>query len=79
MLLRELIKECISRLRSTSPHILMALANAGNGIFVVLAIRLQVLSKDVVEGVSSALAAPSGKLLQLHQALATHRQGVHAG
>ena len=77
MLLRELIEKRIGRLGSTSRDILVTLPNARDGIFVVFAVRLQVVGKHVVESVSRALAAPPGERLELHQAFGSHRQGVH--
>ncbi len=66
MLPRELIKERLGRSRSTGLHVLIPLADTLNSILVVQTVRLQVVSQDIVEPVSRALAAPSGELLQLH-------------
>jgi hypothetical protein len=69
MLPRELIEELISRNRTTGFHVLVTLATCLHGLLIVLALRLQTLGQGLVEGVSSALAAPTCDLLELGQSV----------
>jgi hypothetical protein len=66
MLPREFVEEWLGRLGATSLHIFVPLADTCHGFFVVLTLRFEVFGQDIVEGVSSALPAPTSELLQLH-------------
>ena len=77
MLPRELVEELIGRPRSAGLHVLVALADALYGLLIVLALPLEVVGKDIVKSVGSALAAAAGQIFELCQPLGLYRHRFH--
>ena len=67
MLPRKLVEELVGWLCTTRLHVLVALADALNGLLVVLAFPFEILGQDLVECVSRALSTSARKILQLAQ------------
>ena len=77
MLPRELVEELIGWLAATGLHVLVPVADAFDGFLVILTLPFEVVGQDVVKGLSSALPAPTGQLLELHQTFGLHWQHFH--
>jgi hypothetical protein len=63
MLPREFIQEFLGGLGATGLHVLVAPADAFDRFLVVLALRFEVVGQNIIEGISGALPAPTGELL----------------
>ena len=77
MLPRELVEELFGGFGATGLHILVALPDAFDGLLVVLTFPFEVVGQDVVKGISSALPASTGKLLELRQAFGFYWERFH--
>jgi hypothetical protein len=77
MLPRELI-ELLGRFRATGVHVLETLADSFDRLLIILTLPLEVVGKDVVEGVGDAFPTPPRELFELSQPLRLYRQRLHA-
>ena len=77
MLPRELVEELVGWRASTGLHVLVPLANAFERFLTVLALPFEVVGQEVIKGLSSALPAPTGQLLELHQTFGLYWQRFH--
>ena len=77
MLPRELVEELVGGSGSTGLHVLVALPDALDRFLIVLTLPFEIISKDIVKGIGSALAPAAGQILKLRQALRFQRHGVH--
>ena len=78
MLPREVIEEPLSGYAPTGLHVLVTLADGINRLLIVLALPFEIVSERVVEGIGSALSAPTRVLFELRESLRLQRYGVHS-
>ncbi|PYR72461.1 MAG: hypothetical protein DMF87_27945, partial [Acidobacteria bacterium] len=77
MLPRELVEELISGPGLAGLHVVVASADAFDGFLIVLALPFEIVDKEIVKRVGSALAAATGEILELRQSLGFHRHRFH--